>query len=94
MAPAALGGAQAEIVFLAIATAKRLGVERADIPERGAADIHAEPDGGRDLHPAAAINGAAHLVERVDRQAECRGTAPKGRVAADRGIVRERRDAD
>ena len=77
MGPAVLGGAQAEIVFLAIAAAERLGVEAADLVQRGTADIHAEADRRRHLDAAAGIHRAAGGIDRVEVLAERQRARPR-----------------
>ena len=72
--------------------AERLAVERPDIVQRRAADIHAEPDRGRELDAAPDIHRAARGVDAVHVEAERRRDAGDAGIAADRGVVRERRD--
>ena len=90
--PAALAGAHAEVVFLAIAAAERLGVEAADLVQRGTADIHAEADRGRHRDAAPGIHRAARGIDRSEVEAERQRPALVARIAADRRVVGERRD--
>ena len=50
VAPAGLGGATAEIVFLAVALAEVLHVEQPDRVQAVPADVHAKPNTGGHVH--------------------------------------------
>ena len=89
--PAALAGAHAEVVFLAVAAAERLGVEAADRVQRGTADIHAGADRGRDRDAASGIHRAAGGIDRSEVEAERQRPGLVARVTADRRVVGERR---
>ena len=94
VAPAGLGSAHAEVVFLAVAFAEVLDVEQADVGQCGAADVHAETHAGGHVDHLAGVCAGAQRVQL--------GGGPAGgqvvvlaeaRVAADGGVVGERGDA-
>ena len=93
MPPAARSGAHAEIVLLAIAATERRLVERPDLIKSGAPDIHAEADRRWHLDPASGI-GPRHAASIASASgAERERAVRRGpRIAADRGVVGERRD--
>src|SRR5689334_16488315 len=68
MAPATRTGAQAEIVLLAVTATERFDVEQPDILQRGAPDVHAEADCGRQLNAASAIGGLAGSIQLRDAE--------------------------
>ncbi len=92
VAPAAHGGAQAEIILLAVAAAECLAIEHADVVQRRAADVHAEADRGRHLDGAPGVHRAAGGVDRLHVEAEGGRDAGDGGIAADRRVVGKRRD--
>jgi len=83
-------GSLAEIVLLTVARAEISFVEEADFADRGAANVHAEPDGGDEFGPCLHARFPNESIEGV------RSKAPGKRVflhefrnAADRPIVGE-----
>ncbi len=91
--PAARARPQAEVVLLAVALAECFAIERTDVLQGGTADVHAEADGGGRRGEAAGVDRAARGVELRQRQARRDRLAPVTEPAADRGVVRQRRNA-
>ena len=89
--PAARAGPHAEVVLLAVAAVERLDIELADIGERGAPDIHAEPDCGWHLDTAAAIGRAAGFIQIGHAMPERRWARVDAGIATDGRVVREGR---
>src|SRR5579862_9820239 len=64
VAPAGLGGAQAEVVLLAVTAAESLVVEQSDRVEARTPDVHAEADRGRQVFAARGIDRCEKPIER------------------------------
>jgi hypothetical protein len=73
--------------------AETVRVESADIGQRLAPDIHAEADGRGGCHETAGIDGPAVGIDVLDAPAERKGATGVVRIAADRRVVRQGRDA-
>ena len=93
VAPARLGGADAEVVFFAIAFAEVLFVKQAHGLQGGAVDVHAKAHAGGHVHGLAGVGAGKEGVQP-------RGVVAGGqlvvfaklRVAANGGVVGKGRD--
>src|ERR1700733_6788444 len=92
MPPAESGGAQAEIVLLAVAGGETFRVEIAHLAQRFPADVHTEADGCRQGDGTPEIGLAARLVDPPNGMCKCRRSTRVAWIAADRGVIGQRRD--
>ena len=90
VAPASRTGTQTEVVLFAIATAEGIHVEQAYITQRRAADIHAEPDRGRQFHMTPAVRRPTCRIQIGYFQPERGRTSFDAWIAADRCVVGKR----
>ena len=92
--PPALGrGPEREVVFLAVAPAKLLLVERPNLVETRATDVHAKADRRRQVDMPAGVGLPEHLIDFGRSPAlRQRIHLQRDRIAGDRGIVGKRCD--
>ncbi len=94
VAPAGLGGALAEVVFLTVALPEILRVEQADSIQAVAADVHAKAHAGGYVHHGAGVGACGQCIQA--RRVPPRGQGvvfTKARVTADGGVGGQGRDA-
>ena len=94
VSPAGVFGPDAEVVFFAIALAEVFDVEQAHFVECRAPDIHAKSDAGGHIDDLASVGLGKQLVEAAHVPPDGQGIVlTEAWVAANCGVVRERRDA-
>ncbi len=89
MPPATRRRAKAEVVLFAVAPAERFGIEQARLCQCRAADIHAEPDAGRQFHTAPGIRRTTRGIQFGHAETECRRACLVARITADRRVIGE-----
>ncbi len=92
MLPAPRARTQAEVVLLAISPPERIGIEQAKFSQRCTADVHAEADRGGERDAAPSVRGLTGGVQFGHAETECGRTTCDAWIAADRGVVGERRN--
>ena len=94
IAPARQGCSLAEVVFFAVALAKIFNVKQANVRQAIAPDVHAKTHSGGYVRHGTGVDLRAQCVDLGSAVVgwQCVVTA-KLRVAANGGVVRERRDS-